>query len=133
MHSHAPRRMQCSCVRAGGRGWLLCPFSILSRPGGTSAESSDCLSRLVPVLDCVLLLLAGNRLGRTLAGASVGVCALAAHRQALAVTQAAIAAQVHQSLDVHGNLAPEIALHQVFVLGSVDDFANPEHFLVSEL
>src|ERR1700748_2469355 len=46
-------------------------------------------------------LLAGDGLGRPLAGAGVGVGALAADRQALAVTQAAIAAQVHQALDVH--------------------------------
>src|SRR5207248_9635109 len=27
---------QCSCVRGGEHGWLLCPFSILSRPGAAS-------------------------------------------------------------------------------------------------
>ena len=32
LHSHARRRTRCSCVRAGGRGWLPCPFSVLSRP-----------------------------------------------------------------------------------------------------
>src|SRR5690606_17208350 len=37
-----------------------------------------------------LLLLAGDRLGRALAGAGIGVGALAANRQVLAVTQAAI-------------------------------------------
>src|SRR3569833_1152185 len=45
-------------------------------------------------------LLAGDRLGRPLAGAGSGVGTLAADRQALAVTQAAIATQVHQALDV---------------------------------
>src|ERR1700743_1329473 len=44
-------------------------------------------------------LLAGDRLGRPLAGAGIGVGTLAANRQVLAVTQAAIAAQVHQALD----------------------------------
>src|SRR5690242_17096579 len=44
----------------------------------------------------LVLLLAGDRLGGTLAGAGVGVRALAADRQALAVTQAAITGQVHQ-------------------------------------
>src|SRR5436305_12172494 len=48
----------------------------------------------------LLFLLAGDRLGRTLAGAGVGVGALAADGKALAVTQAAIAGQVHQALDV---------------------------------
>src|SRR6185369_7604346 len=46
----------------------------------------------------LLLLLAGDRLGRALAGAGVGVRALATDRQALAVAQAAVAGQVHQPL-----------------------------------
>src|ERR1700704_3249334 len=50
------------------------------------------------------LLLAGDGLGRTLAGAGIGVGALAANRQAFAVTQPAIAAEIHQPLDVHRNL-----------------------------
>src|SRR3954463_5768966 len=44
-------------------------------------------------------LLAGDGLGRPLAGAGIGVGALSADRQALAVTKAAIAAQIHQALD----------------------------------
>src|SRR6185503_2644124 len=48
----------------------------------------------------LLLLLAGDRLGGALAGAGVGVRALAADRQTLAVTEATVAGQVHQSLDV---------------------------------
>jgi hypothetical protein len=35
--------------------------------------------------------------------------ALAAHRQAAAVTEAAVAAQVHQALDVHRHLAAQVA------------------------
>src|SRR5262245_29180925 len=46
------------------------------------------------------LLLAGHRLHRALPGARVGVRALAAHRQTAAVAEAAIAADVHQHLDV---------------------------------
>src|SRR5690606_37423817 len=52
------------------------------------------------------LFLAGDRPGAALAGARVGVCALAADRQALAVAQAAIAAEIHEPLDVHADLAP---------------------------
>src|SRR5579863_3705441 len=52
-----------------------------------------------------LLLLAGDRLGGTLAGAGVGVGALAADRQAPAMAQAAVAGQVHQPLDVDRRLA----------------------------
>src|SRR6516165_1702717 len=44
------------------------------------------------------------------AGAGVGVGALAPNRQALAVAQAPVAAQVHQALDVHGHLAPQVSL-----------------------
>ena len=52
-------------------------------------------------------------LARALAGARVGVRALAAHRQALAVAQAAVAAEVHQALDVHRDLAAQIAFDLV--------------------
>src|SRR5271154_4365879 len=54
-------------------------------------------------------LLAGDRLGRALARARVGVGALAADRQALAVTQAAVAAEIHQTLDVHRHFAAQVA------------------------
>ena len=59
------------------------------------------------------LLLAGDRPRRTLAGAGVGVGALAAHRQPPAVAQATVAAEVHQPLDVHRDFAPQIALDLV--------------------
>src|SRR5215469_11184725 len=80
--------------------------------------------------DNFLFLLAGNRFCRTLAGARVGVRALAAHRQTAAMPQPAIAAQIHQPLDVHGHFTPQVAFHDVV---AVDDFAELEHFLVGEL
>src|SRR5664279_2322880 len=49
-------------------------------------------------------------LPRTLAGARVGLGALAADRQAAAMAKAAIAAQVHQPLDVDRHLAAQVAL-----------------------
>src|ERR1700709_1134487 len=67
-------------------------------------------------LGALLLLLAGDRLGRALAGAGVGVGPLTADRQALAVTQAAIAGQVHQALDVHGDFTAQIAFDQEFAV-----------------
>src|ERR1700759_4598101 len=77
-----------------------------------------------PFLSSAILLrhflLAGDRLGGTLAGAGIGVGALAANRQALAVTQAAIAAQIHQALDVHRHFAAQVAFDQEV---AVDDFA----------
>src|SRR4249919_136446 len=52
---------------------------------------------------------------RTLAGTGVGAGALATQRQAATVTQAAVAAQVHQALDGDTHLAAQIALD--YVLG----------------
>src|SRR5271154_2647028 len=75
------------------------------------------------------LLLAGDRPGRTLAGARIGVGALAVDRQALAMTQAAIAAQIHQALDIHGDVAAQIALDLIV---SVDDFADAENLVVCQ-
>ncbi len=60
-----------------------------------------------------LLLLAGDRLGRALARARVGVGTLTAHRQAATMTQAAIAAEVHQTLDIHAGLAAQVAAEDV--------------------
>src|SRR5690242_21762904 len=77
-----------------------------------------------------LLLLAGDRLGRALARARVGVGALAAHRQAATMTQAAIAAEVHQPLDVDTGLATQIALDDVV---AVDHFADLQHFRIAQL
>src|SRR3712207_7918212 len=48
-----------------------------------------------------------SRLGLALAGARVGVGALAADRQALAMAETAVAGEVHQPLDVHRRLAAE--------------------------
>src|ERR1700722_17939593 len=42
-----------------------------------------------------LLLLAGDRLGRTLAGAGIGMGALTAHRKATAMPQPSVAAEIH--------------------------------------
>src|SRR5947207_15713704 len=49
-------------------------------------------------------------LARAFARTRVGAGALAANRRALAMTGAAIAAEVHQSLDVHRDLAAQDAL-----------------------
>src|SRR3546814_9700843 len=66
-------------------------------------------------------LLAGDRPCRALAGPRVGLGALAAHRQALAVTQTAVAAEVHEALDVHRHVAAPVALdHELAVDGLAD-------------
>src|SRR6516165_11054790 len=81
-------------------------------------------------LSAELLLLAGDRLGRTLARARVGVGALTAHRQPAPMAQAAIAAEIHQALDVHADLATQIAFDHVV---AVDHFADLQNLLVGQL
>src|ERR1700731_985108 len=81
-------------------------------------------------LFALLLLLARDRLGRTLARARVGMGTLAAHRQSAAMTQAAIAAEVHQTLDFHAGLATQVAFDHVV---AVNHFTNLQHFLIAQL
>src|SRR5579864_9493407 len=69
----------------------------------------------------LLLLLAGDRLGGALAGTSVGVGALAADRQALAVAKPAVAGQVHQPLDVDRHLAAQVAFDLVVMVDGLAD------------
>ncbi|SIT55332.1 hypothetical protein BQ8794_210025 [Mesorhizobium prunaredense] len=88
-----------------------------------------CLTPLLPYSP-KLLLLAGDRLGRALAGARIGMRALAANRQRAAMTQAAIAAEVHEPLDVHRHFAAQIALDLVV---AVDRLADLQHFRVGQL
>src|SRR5262245_45832140 len=76
------------------------------------------------------LLLAGNRPSLALARARVGVRALAAHGQAAAVPQAAVAAQIHQALDVHGDIAPQVAFHDVV---AVDRLTKLQHLGVGQV
>src|SRR5580704_14153328 len=71
-----------------------------------------------------LFLLAGDRPGRTLARPRVRMGALAPHRQPLAVTQPAVAPEIHQSLDVHRYLPPEVALDRVFTINQLADAQN---------
>ena len=47
-----------------------------------------------------------------------------------AMTQPAVAAEIHQSLDVHGDFAPQIALDHIV---AVDHFAQLKHFLIGQL
>jgi hypothetical protein len=56
-----------------------------------------------------LFLQSRRSLARTLAGTCIGAGALTAHRQATTVAEAAIATDVHQTLDVHRGFAAQIA------------------------
>src|SRR4029453_796558 len=75
-------------------------------------------------------LLTGDGLGWSLAGPRVGVGALAADWQSFAGAEAAIAAKIHQPLDIELNFAPQIALDHVI---AVDDLANLEHLGIRAL
>src|ERR1700744_3688367 len=77
-----------------------------------------------------LLLLPGDRFRRTLARTRIGVGALGAHRQAAAMTQAALAAEMHQPPDVDAGLATKITLDDVV---AVDHFADLELLGVGQL
>src|SRR5215475_9573547 len=46
------------------------------------------------------------------------------------VSQPTLAAEIHQPLDVHGHLAPKVALDDVV---AVDDLADLQHLLVGQL
>src|SRR5262245_34797638 len=91
---------------------------------------------VIPVLRSMLRsalrrpLLAGDGLGGPLAGARIGVGALAADRKVAAMAQPAIAAEVLQPLDVELNLAPQVALDEVV---AVDHLAALQHFLIRQL
>ena len=50
-------------------------------------------------------------LARTFAGTCIGAGTLTAHWQTLTVTHAAVATQIHQTLDVHGQFAAQVAFH----------------------
>src|SRR5262245_11966643 len=56
--------------------------------------------------------------------------ALAANWQTFTVAQTAIAAEIHQALDVELHVAPQVAFDHVV---AVDDFANLEHLGVGQL
>src|SRR5271156_2055316 len=77
------------------------------RPRGGPARSCACLARSDLARRRVHL---HRLLARTLAGTGIGAGALTAQRQALAVPNAPVTPEVHETLDVHGHFAPQVAL-----------------------
>lgn len=63
-----------------------------------------------------LLLLATHRLAAALAGAGIGLGALATYRQAALVAQTAVAANRLHTLEVTGYFAAQVTLNEVTVL-----------------
>src|SRR5690606_12059710 len=77
-----------------------------------------------------LLLLVRDGAARSLAGPGVRLRALAADRQSLAVANAAVAADFHEPLDVHGHFPAQVAFHLHVLLDAV---AQPAHFVFRQV
>src|SRR5215472_3211294 len=75
------------------------------------------------------LLLAGDCLWLTLAGACVRLCALAVHGQAAPVPDALVAADLDLPPDVRLNLAPQVTLDLVVRL---DPVPQADQFVVAD-
>src|SRR5258706_15166224 len=97
-------RTRAAAVGATG-GFAM--YGVLARSAGLRSRGGN--------LDCGL--------ARTLPGARVGAGTLAANREALAVTGAAIAAGEYQPVYIHRPLATQVALAGK----SYDQFAQPLH------
>src|SRR6185503_16400 len=70
-------------------------------------------------------LLDTNRLAlAATARARISARALAAHRHALAMPQAAIAGDIHQLLDIQLNFSPQVALDTILVIHDLADAPN---------
>src|SRR6185369_7024109 len=77
-----------------------------------------------------LLLARDGLLAWSLAGPGIRVRPLPADRKVPAVPHAAVATDVHQSLDVHRRVLPQIALDLDVVR---DDLADPDDLLLGEV
>src|SRR5438093_947336 len=81
------------------------------------------------LLPCSLLL-CDRHAARSFTRTCIGVCALAANWEPSAVPQTAIAADVHQTFDIHLNLLAQIALDAALL---IDHGANLVDFLFGQL
>src|SRR5579871_294501 len=107
-------------------------------PSGVAAASLFAMSILVSSQSTVhsshlflhRLLLRDRALARALARARIGARALTADRQRAAVPHAAVAADLHQPLDVHRDLFAEIALDAALLL---DDAADLPHVVLGQI
>ena len=55
---------------------------------------------------------------------------LTVNRQALAMPQALVAAEIHQALDVHRDVAAKITFYLII---TINGFTNPEHLVIGQL
>src|SRR6266851_5050644 len=77
-------------------------------------RAAPLLANLLALLAQDLLLGRDRSAARALAGARIGVRALAAHRQVAAVADPAVGLNFDQAADVHLDLLAEIAFHAAF-------------------
>ena len=77
-----------------------------------------------------LLLLASDCSRWAFARPRIGVCPLTAHRQITAMTQAAVATLVHQTLDVHLGFTTQVTFNGVC---GVDVLTNSKNFRIAQL
>src|SRR6267142_2280894 len=81
--------------------------------------------------DAFFLLLVGNgSAARAFARARVGVCPLAAYRQAAAVPNAAVGAHLDVTLDIHRDFLAQIAFHGAFLF---EDRAHLVDFILGQV
>src|SRR2546429_9573963 len=96
---------------------------VLLKVAETCATPSASIMRLafLPIAIELLryLLLAGDSAAWALLGTGVGVRALTANRQTTAVTNTAVAPDVHKSLDVHRDLGAQCALDAKVLLDNL--------------
>src|SRR5210317_919892 len=78
----------------------------------------------------LLLLLTGDSLARALAGSGICLGFLSTHRQSSPVAQTTIAAEVHESLDVHRHFATQITLNLTFTVNNLTDLG---YFILSQI
>src|SRR5713226_4344340 len=100
------------------------------KSGGKLPHSKNSRPERLGRLADRLLLRCDGAAPRTLAGACVGMRALAAHRKIPAVANPAIGLNFNQPADVHLDLLAEIAFHPAFLL---DGLAKMIHFLFGQV
>ena len=101
-------------------------LALLVACGATSFSHKLCLCRR-------FLLICHRAFARSLAGTGIGVGALAANRQAAAMTIAAIRADFDQALDVHRNVFAQIAFDIAFLLNDLADAVDLVFVQVADL
>ena len=77
-----------------------------------------------------LFLLASHSLGRAFTGTGISLGPLPIHRETFPMPKSAITSQVHETLDVHGDLTTKVTLNFDIL---VDGFTNPGDFRFREI